>query len=115
MSSKSELIGITEELHSKLHIQARNLLMEYRLSVNDEDLRLRRGYVPCEVVEKLMRLYGGLIAREIWDKMQEREKEFLNALRLAGEALEERDTEAEEHAAKKVRALLSDSDKEIPC
>lgn len=65
-SPNSKLVALADELHRRLHIQARNLLFEYRLSPTDESIRKMRGYVPCEVVEQLMRLYGSLIAREIW-------------------------------------------------
>lgn len=74
-------VGLTEELHKRLHVQARNLLFEYRNSITDEDLRLKRGYVPCEIVEKLMRLYGDLIAREIWQKMQKAQPHPLDVLK----------------------------------
>lgn len=69
-NKNGDLVALTEAAHRKLHIQARNLLFEYRNSVNNEDLRLKRGYVPCEIVEKLMRLYGELIAREIYASMR---------------------------------------------
>lgn len=54
------LAGLTDELHKRLHIQARNLLLEYRLSPTKS--------VPVDKVEDLMRLYGNLIAKLIWDK-----------------------------------------------
>ena len=51
-------------MHEKLHIQARNLLLEYRMAHEN------RGWVPAEVVERLMQLYGELMAREIWGSLQ---------------------------------------------
>lgn len=64
MSGDQRLVGLTDELHRRLHVQARNLLLEYRLAAGPH-----RGCVPHEVVEKLMKLYGNLIAREIFAAM----------------------------------------------
>lgn len=61
--AKEEFVGLTEELHQRLHVQARNLLLEYRLSPTKS--------VPVEKVEDLMRIYGNLIAKLIWEKQKD--------------------------------------------
>lgn len=62
-----ETRGFTDDLHRRLRVQARNLLLEYRLG---------SGSVPHEKVQELMELYGNLIAklimedqREAWDEV----------------------------------------------
>lgn len=62
-AEKEDLVGFTDELHQRLHTQARNLLLEYRLSSNK--------CVPVDQVEKLIRLYGYLIAEEFYKKAKE--------------------------------------------
>lgn len=59
---QSYLADLTDELHQRLHVQARNLLFEYRLSPSKS--------VPVDKVEDLMRLYGNLIAKLIWEKQK---------------------------------------------
>lgn len=56
------LVGISDELNRRLHNQARNLLIEYRLAGG-----VHSGCVPHEIVERLMKLYGQLIVRLIYE------------------------------------------------
>lgn len=113
--SKDRLVALTATLHQKLRTQARNLLFEYKFSVTDEELRLKRGYVPVEVVQKLMELYGNLLAREIWDAQQAAQRHPVDVLKeLFGDKL---DPETE----KELRAICDEPVKrleappEIPC
>lgn len=66
MKADTQLI-LADELHRRLHIQARNLLFEYRLSSHKS--------VPVEQVENLMRLYGNLIAQLIFEDQEKARKE----------------------------------------
>jgi hypothetical protein len=61
---------LTDELHDRLHVQARNLLFEYRLSPEK--------VVPVDIVEKLMRLYGELIAQLIFEDQEKARKQQEN-------------------------------------
>lgn len=65
---KPQLVALTASLHKRLRTQARNLLFEYKYGVTD-GMKIR-GYVPVEIVQNLMELYGNLIAREIWEMQQ---------------------------------------------
>jgi hypothetical protein len=61
VQSPDEIIAnMTDELHRRLHVQARNLLFDYRLAPGRD-----RGMVPHEHVQNLMKLYGSLIAKLI--------------------------------------------------
>lgn len=65
----AQLVGLTDELHRRLHVQARNLLFEHRFKPGSA-----RGTVPCDEVERLMRLYGNLIAKLIFDSLKDHPK-----------------------------------------
>jgi hypothetical protein len=67
--AEAELVALTDELHRRLHVQARNLLIDYRLPTVDG--KKARRPVPYEEVERLMRLYGNLIARDIFESLKE--------------------------------------------
>lgn len=56
---------INSDLHRRLIIQARNLLLPYRLAAGEH-----RGFVPCEDVQGLMVLYGNLIAQLIYEDQE---------------------------------------------
>lgn len=56
------LVGLSDELNRRLEVQARNLTLEYRLT--------KAKTVPVEHVEALMRLYGKLIAKLIFEDQQ---------------------------------------------
>lgn len=59
--SAAELVDLSRELHERLLTQARNLLMEYRMGSK---------MVPVDEVERLMRVYGTLIAAEIFSDQE---------------------------------------------
>lgn len=69
MDNQISTMQINEELHRRLIIQARNLLFEYKFATEN------RGYVPVHVVQKLMILYGNLIAQEIYKDQEKAMKE----------------------------------------
>lgn len=80
-----ELVGFTRSLHEKIHVQARNLLLEYRLAHEN------RGWVPVDVVYRLMQLYGELIALEIFNSM----KKDLDKLYLNGSSYKDKEEKGE--------------------
>ncbi len=64
VTGNKTLVGLADELHRRLHIQARNLLFEYKFAMHSA------GYVPTEKVENLMRTYGYLITQLIFEDQQ---------------------------------------------
>lgn len=91
------LVGLSDELHKRLEVQANNLLFEYKYSPNDDTRGLKRGYVPVEAVKKLMLMYGNLIAKEIFKdqkRARNKAKDPVDMLRLAGIDVPEEDATA---------------------
>lgn len=81
--TEASLVALSEELHRRLHVQARNLLFEYKFSA------VNPGLVPVEAVEKLMRLYGNLIAELIFkDQEKSRQENAVDGLPPPKEAVD---------------------------
>jgi hypothetical protein len=60
--TEEQLVGVTDELHNRLDIQAKNLLFEFKYSKDNP------GLVPVSDAYNLMRLYGYLITKMIFEK-----------------------------------------------